>query len=74
LFQNLIDNALSFNDKEQGKVVIGVKDKKDYWEFYIQENSKGIDEIYFDKTLKTFKKFENNLKSLGIGLSLVKKP
>ena len=73
LFQNLIDNAISNNDKEQGKVVIGVKDKKDYWEFYIQDNGKGIEEIYFDKIFKTFEKLENNTKSTGIGLSIVKK-
>ncbi|WP_299120328.1 ATP-binding protein [uncultured Winogradskyella sp.] len=73
LFQNLIGNAISYNDKDHGSVEIGFSDKNKFWEFYIIDNGKGIDNKYFDKIFKTFEKLENNLESTGIGLSIVKK-
>lgn len=73
LFQNLISNAISYNDKDQGEVEIGVSDQKDYWEFYVKDNGKGIEDVYFSKIFKTFQKLENNPESTGIGLSIVKK-
>ena len=73
LFQNLIVNAIAYNDKERGKVEIGVTDKVDFWEFYVKDNGKGIEEAYFDKIFKTFEKLDSNFNSTGIGLSIVKK-
>lgn len=73
LFQNLITNAIKYNDKEKGAVVIGVSDSGEFWEFYIKDNGIGIEKQYFDKIFKTFEKLENNPDSTGIGLSIVKK-
>ena len=73
LFQNLIGNAIKYNDKDQGVIKIGVEDQEDYWQFYITDNGKGIEEAYFNKIFKTFEKLENNPDSSGIGLSIVKK-
>ena len=73
LFQNIIDNAIKYNDKEDGEVEVGVQDKNQYWEFYIKDNGKGIDQAYHEKIFKTFQKLENNPESTGIGLSIVKK-
>jgi signal transduction histidine kinase len=73
LFQNLIDNAIKYNDKATGLIEIGVENGKGFWTFFIKDNGKGIDEIYFDKIFKTFQKLENNPQSTGIGLSIVKK-
>lgn len=73
LFQNLISNALNYNDKEKGKIEIGYKEEEDFWQFYVKDNGKGIDEQYFDKIFNTFQKLESNLESTGIGLSIVKK-
>lgn len=73
LFQNLISNAIKYNDKDQGTIKIGAEEKTDYWQFYIKDNGKGIDKSYFDKIFKTFIKLENNPDSTGIGLSIVKK-
>jgi len=73
VFQNLISNAIAYNDKEVGKIDIGFSDKGLDWEFYIQDNGKGIDALYFDKIFETFQKLENNQESTGIGLSIVKK-
>lgn len=73
LFQNLITNAINYNDKAQGFVEIGFEDQNDFWGFYIKDNGKGIDKNYFEKIFKTFQKLENNPESTGIGLSIVKK-
>jgi len=73
LFQNLIGNAIKYNDKPKGLIEIGVEDKKQFWEFYIKDNGKGIDKVYFNKIFKVFEKLENTQGSTGVGLSIVKK-
>ena len=73
LFRNLLKNAIKFNDKSQGEITIGYTDATDFWEFYIKDNGKGIEEKYFDKIFVAFQKLENNYKATGIGLSIVKK-
>ncbi|MBC8757006.1 two-component sensor histidine kinase [Kordia sp. YSTF-M3] len=73
LFRNLINNAIKFNDKPQGEITIGYTDASDFWEFYVKDNGKGIEEKYFEKVFMAFQKLENDYKSSGIGLSIVKK-
>jgi light-regulated signal transduction histidine kinase (bacteriophytochrome) len=73
LFQNIIDNAIKYNDKPSGFIEIGVINKTDFWEFFVKDNGKGIEKSYFNKIFKTFQKLENNPESTGIGLSIVKK-
>lgn len=73
LFIHLIQNAIQFNDKEIIEIEIGSEDKQDFWEFYVKDNGKGIDQKYFDKIFIAFQKLEDNFKSSGIGLSIVKK-
>lgn len=73
LFQNLIDNAIKYNDKSEGRIEIGVTDDDTFWKFFVKDNGKGIEKTYFDKIFKTFQKLENNPESSGIGLSIVKK-
>lgn len=73
LFQNLIVNAVNYNDKSKGVIEISVKNQEDVWQFSIKDNGKGIDNAYFDKIFETFQTLEGNQKSTGIGLSIVKK-
>lgn len=73
LFQNLISNAVKYNDKPKGLIEIGAEDKKQFWEFYIKDNGKGIEEAYFKKIFKVFERLENTQDSTGVGLSIVKK-
>ena len=73
LFQNLIDNAVKYNDKEIGFINIGCKYKDDEVEFYIKDNGVGISEAYFDKIFNVFTKLSSDNYSSGIGLSIVKK-
>ncbi|GAW89440.1 two-component sensor histidine kinase [Flavobacterium psychrophilum] len=73
MFQNLIQNAIKYNDKEMGFVEIGSKENDNEIEFYIKDNGIGIKERYQDKIFNLFSKLENTDQSSGIGLSIVKK-
>ena len=73
LFSNLIENAIKFNDKENIKIEVGYKEQDSHYNFYIRDNGKGIEEKYFNKIFIAFQKLEDDYKSTGIGLSIVKK-
>lgn len=73
LFQNLIQNAIKYNDKQKGFVEIGCIEKEKEFEFYVKDNGIGIKERYQAKIFVLFSKLENTDQSSGIGLSIVKK-
>ncbi|QEE49779.1 GHKL domain-containing protein [Flavobacterium alkalisoli] len=73
LFQNLLENAIKYNDKEKGLIEISSKEKKYDIEFCIKDNGKGIPEAYFEKIFNIFTKLDSENPSSGIGLSIVKK-
>lgn len=73
LFKHLIDNAIKYNDKDKGLIVLNVEDVGEFFKFSIQDNGIGISEKYHKKIFNTFKKLNNNSDSLGIGLSVVKR-
>lgn len=73
LFQNLIGNAIKYNDKEQGLVSLLYTNEPDQHLFEIRDNGKGIEERYFDKIFKVFEVLEVHEDSTGVGLSIVKK-
>lgn len=73
LFQNLIENAIKYNDKPQGTIEVGFTDKPDEYLFFVKDNGKGIAKAYFEKIFNIFTKLDNNSQSSGIGLSIVKK-
>ncbi|MFK7834278.1 MAG: ATP-binding protein [Winogradskyella sp.] len=73
VFQNLIQNAITYSDKEEGLIEIGCAEKSDHFEFFIKDNGVGIKSDYFDRIFKVFTKLESTSSSSGIGLSIVKK-
>ncbi|MDP5104649.1 MAG: ATP-binding protein [Polaribacter sp.] len=73
VFLNLIENAIKYNDKEEGIIEVGVTDKNKYFEFFVKDNGIGIHSDYFDQIFKVFTKLESTSSSSGIGLSIVKK-
>lgn len=75
LFQNIIDNSIKYNDKEQGEIQIGCRSTGDFWEFTIADNGPGIDPKYHQKIFQIFQTLETDesVQSTGVGLSLVKK-
>ena len=73
VFQNLIQNAINHNDKEEALIEIGAVEKDKEYEFFVKDNGKGIANAYHNKIFKIFTKLESNSSSSGIGLSIVKK-
>ncbi len=76
LFQNLISNAIKYNDKEDGKVIVNVEDHTTKYIFSVKDNGIGIDKKYHKKIFKVFEtlgKHNENKDSTGVGLSIVKK-
>jgi len=73
LFQNIIQNAVKYNDKETGIVEIGSSETATEFQFYVRDNGVGIPERFQEKIFKIFSKLESDNQSSGIGLSIVKK-
>lgn len=73
VFQNLIKNAVNFNNKENGLVEIGVEEAEDFYTFSIKDNGRGIPKEYHEKIFNTFTTLGYHEKSTGIGLSIVKR-
>ncbi len=73
LFQNLIGNAIKFNDKDQGLIEIDFEEQTSFFQFSIKDNGIGVEKKYHDKIFKIFHSLDNNENSSGIGLSIVKK-
>ncbi len=73
LFQNLIHNAIRYNDKE--KCIINIQCEKENNEFLFKfkDNGIGIEEKFYDKIFKIFHKLSDKPDSTGIGLAIVKK-
>lgn len=73
MFQNLIQNAIKYNDKANVEIEIGSSDNEMEYSFYVKDNGIGVPDMYQDKIFNIFSKLENNDSSSGIGLAIVKK-
>ncbi|WP_240751469.1 sensor histidine kinase [Flagellimonas onchidii] len=74
LFKNLITNAITATEKkDDGCIMIDVKEEYDGWLFTVTDNGKGIPKHLQNGIFGMFKKLENNSGATGIGLALVKK-
>ncbi|CAM1366480.1 Sensory transduction histidine kinase (fragment) [Tenacibaculum litopenaei] len=74
LFQNLISNAVKYNDKEDGLIEINVEEIDQKYLFSIKDNGVGIDKKYYSKIFEVFETLgSQNKHSTGVGLSIVKK-
>lgn len=73
LFQNLINNAIKFNDKEAGIIEIDVKDLDTHYQFSVTDNGIGIEKKYHENIFKIFQSLQRDKSSSGIGLSIVRK-
>lgn len=75
VFQNLIQNAIKYNNKEEVIIVIKSKEQEEDYVFSIQDNGPGIESKYFEKIFQLFQRLNPDAKGgqVGIGLALVKK-
>jgi signal transduction histidine kinase len=75
VFSNLISNAVKYNDKEQGRVVIRCETFEHHYEFEVQDNGPGIEKEYHDKIFRIFQTLRERdaFESTGVGLAIVKR-
>ncbi|MDT8426590.1 MAG: AAA family ATPase [Methyloprofundus sp.] len=75
VFQNLIDNAIKYNDKTFGKITLSCLNNATEWIFCVADNGPGIAPQYQQKIFQLFQtlKTKDQAESTGIGLSLIEK-
>lgn len=77
ILQNIIDNAVKYNDKDQGHIEIQVDDLFDpeFYIFSIKDNGAGIAEEYHEKVFEMFQTLQprDKIEGSGMGLAYVKK-
>lgn len=75
LFQNLISNALKYNDSKKAVVEITYSEKDDHHLFAFADNGIGIDAKYRDKVFIIFQRLHSReqFEGTGIGLAICKK-
>ena len=74
VFQNLISNAIKYNNKQEVFIKIGETEEKDHYKFFVADNGYGIDERYLEKIFDIFTTLQpKGSGSTGIGLAIVKK-
>lgn len=74
VFQNLVSNALKYNNSIP-EIEVGCNNKNSQWEFYVKDNGIGIDPKYYDKIFIIFQRLHNKSEysGTGIGLAICKK-
>ena len=75
VFNNLIGNAIKHNRDRVSQITISVREEKDYYEFSVADNGKGIAPQDRDRIFTLFQTIEakDDGGNTGIGLSIVKK-
>jgi len=75
VFENLISNAIKFNDKQQPVVEIGCHEDDDAHTFSVRDNGIGIDKRYHEKIFRIFQRLEHreDYEGTGAGLTICKK-
>lgn len=71
LFQNLVENAITYNDKETPLVAVQLHSVvDDYAVFRVGDNGIGIDSAYHEKVFEMFTRLHNMEQYPGTGLGL----
>ena len=75
VLQNLISNAVKYNNKKNPVIEIGVSNKGNWYEFYVKDNGAGISKEDHSRIFNMFETTENvstKDSSTGVGLNLLK--
>ncbi len=74
VFQNLIHNAVKFNDKALPTVEVGWRPHRgDTYLFYVRDNGPGIEADYLDIIFKIFEKLDSKTEGTGAGLAICRR-
>lgn len=75
VFQNLISNAIKYNDKPEGLIEIDATEKEGFYIFCVKDNGPGMAKQDADRIFKLFEVGKNNSNresSTGVGLNILK--
>ncbi len=75
VLQNLISNAVKYNDKPNGVIRIHCEEDGDFWKFCVEDNGPGIEERDRERIFKIFQTLapKDSFESTGVGLAVVKR-
>ena len=75
VFSNLIDSAVKYHHKANGKVTVSIVDRAEFYQFCVTDDGIGIEPQYHDRIFTIFQTLQSrdSIESTGIGLSIVKK-
>ena len=75
VFLNLISNAITYHDKETGRIEINAIDSGDFYLFQVVDDGPGIDPRYHKKVFQMFQRLHGREfnKGSGMGLALIQK-
>ncbi len=75
VFQNLIGNAIKFNQSDRPQVIISAKREEEKWLFCVEDNGIGIEPEYQERIFIIFQRLHTREEyaGTGIGLSVCKK-
>jgi len=74
ILSQLVDNAVRFMDKPQGRVAILCEDAGDSWRFCVADNGPGIPEHLCQRVFQIFQTLvpRDERECIGVGLAIVK--
>jgi len=75
VFYHLLNNAVKFMDKTDGRISIDCYDEDKFWRFSITDNGPGIEPQHFERIFRLFQTLNDrdDSENTGVGLTLVKK-
>lgn len=73
VFQNLISNAIKYNDKPVAEITVGGSVRGEFVEFFVRDNGPGIEAKDNERIFRLFEKVDNtDEKGTGVGLNILK--
>lgn len=75
VFKNLIENAIKYHDRPDGRVEISAREVNEWIEFSVSDNGPGIDEAFHERIFQIFQTLrpKDEIGGSGVGLAIVKK-
>ncbi|SFD03296.1 His Kinase A (phospho-acceptor) domain-containing protein [Chitinophaga sp. CF118] len=73
VFQNLISNAIRYNDKATTNIEVGCNENGEFYNFYVKDNGPGIEGKDNERIFRLFETLdEGDERGTGIGLNILK--
>ena len=70
VLENLISNAIKYNDKEKPVIEVGWQEGEGLWMFFVRDNGPGIEERYHQKIFGIFERLVHREEQTGTGIGL----